>query len=121
MVWFIALKAGIFPEFAAFREVHLLLISQFLVMAFAFNGGTQARNLARRFVGDDIILYCVALLLARVIRLLAGLVFGTTNGSLGTIDDEFKSRTSFQYGFDISRRAGWQLQVVAECGLQYRT
>src|SRR5258708_31740976 len=73
MVWFIALKASIFPEFAAFREVHLLLIGQYLVMAFAFNGGTEALNLARRFVGDDIILYRVALLLARVIRLLARL------------------------------------------------
>src|SRR5258708_20816566 len=85
----VALKAGILPEFAAFGKYPVLLIGQFLIMALAFDGWTQAQYFARRFVRDDVILSGVALFLARVIRLLARVVLGTTDGTFGAIDDKF--------------------------------
>src|ERR1700687_4164101 len=107
MLWFIALKARIFPEFAAFRKIHVLLIRQFFVVALALDSRTESLNLARCFVGNDVILHGVALLLARVIRLLSLLVLRTTNGSLGAINDEFESRTRLQNRFDVFGGACW--------------
>src|SRR5438034_379949 len=67
----VALKAGIFPQPAAWWKSPVLFVGQLLVMPFAFHGRTETLDFPGTLVGDDIVFAGVALLLAAVIRALA--------------------------------------------------
>src|SRR5713226_3836313 len=105
MFWGIALKASILPEFASFWELPIRFISQFLIMAFAFDGWAEALDFARPFVGEQVVFDGVAFLLARVISLLTDCILRPTDGALSAINDKFQSRTALQHRFDVFGRA----------------
>ena len=58
----IALKTGILPQGTPWRKRNVLVIGQFLIMLFAFDGSTEHLDFAGTFVGHQIVLDRVPLL-----------------------------------------------------------